>query len=908
MEKLKALLKARVFKITLVLFLIFVVLLPAIIYFITIDDGEFRDGDMSSTPYVASIYTSNAKFSKDGIKFFHTNKETGVEEEKTSLEMAEILWEEMSHTKNKVTDYLEKVEELQELMNAEVISQFPKIRNKNVDLNGTVEFKRYKTDNTSVMLEYIDKVTFDQYIQDGDIDIVNYFTLDENQNLLIGVVDKTTENLETNDPDVLPSDYSEALTEDDKVSEGSYEKIYYQVEQKVINYKEIISKYTMPFQYLWSLIVIGDDKDVSLELTELVKDSQIILSIYDNIKTTTNKNTYTYKRENKVNVSATAECSTNYGDSTKSGSWDPANEWKDTTEYEVVFTMIYEDNLPVIDVEKADVWIVDYSREYEYKPSENIKDEMIEPNERDLPDTEYIDADTNPVKSSSGDGSDLPNYDKFKDKLDELKNDLEQEVSQNVQLDVVNNQVVALTIDSTEIISCEASYFKHNVERHQKNETTEFQQKYIPKPSHTTPKVNKESTEDNFVTILLKPEHSHARYKITFEITSWLIELLEINPDTKNMVDLTKYLMYVITGIDRYGITEYDFSVYEGETFTNITGSIYGDNLFGNSYYGDSIQEKVWFMLKDMGYNEISIAGAMGNIHYESGSFDPNSVEGGYTEETGGIGICQWTNNNRGPVGRNTNLRAYADSKGKLWADEDIQLEFLKGELTPGGGADGYASYQLLNTKRVYGSSLACPSAWIDATNISDATMAFCYSFERPGKIYAESSRAARISYAEQYYNLYAGKDKPQELVDLDLTGDNKSKMQSMIAQAIQIAGDDRYTYSLTHRESQFAFDCASFVARLYEKFFGIRRLDLYGSDGRATYNLRENCLKIGREVSINTLQPGDIVWIPGHVALYVGDGQIAEAANSNRGIVKRGNWMVGSEYIDKVKFYRIIF
>ena len=35
----------------------------------------------------------------------------------------------------------------------------------------------------------------------------------------------------------------------------------------------------------------------------------------------------------------------------------------------------------------------------------------------------------------------------------------------------------------------------------------------------------------------------------------------------------------------------------------------------------------------------------------------------------------------------------------------------------------------------------------------------------------------------------------------------------------------------------------------------------------------------VGRQISRAELRPGDIVWTPGHVAIYSGDGRIIEAA-----------------------------
>lgn len=76
------------------------------------------------------------------------------------------------------------------------------------------------------------------------------------------------------------------------------------------------------------------------------------------------------------------------------------------------------------------------------------------------------------------------------------------------------------------------------------------------------------------------------------------------------------------------------------------TSNTDGDDFDG--IYGDTIQEKVWWALKDCSFSDEQVAGAMGNIHVESDGFCPTRVEYGYDENTGGIGLCQWTNAGRG--------------------------------------------------------------------------------------------------------------------------------------------------------------------------------------------------------------------------------------------------------------------
>ena len=548
--------------------------------YITLDDGTYKEGDMGNVPYAASTYIKSIKFTEDGIKFIytHTDEATGelLSETKTSSEMAQIVWDEMYKSGTTVGNYLDSVEELEELMNAEVITQYPKL-DKNVELNGTIEFERRKTDGTTVKLQFINLENFNKYIENKDISIVNYYTMDENENILIGVVDQTTETLTSDDSDMVLSDYADSLSDSDMSSTGNYSKTEYNVYSKSINYKSIVSKYTMPFQYLWSFIVTGDDKGVGLDLAKLVENSEIVISIFDNITENEDVSTYTYKKERKANVSATATSETNYGKYTKTGKWEKENAiiWKENDTYTIKHTVTYKNNKPIVDITKADVWIVDYSKEYDYNPLSQTSQEI---NSSDLDDTEYVDDGDNPKTSTNGDGKDLPYYDKFKDKLEGLIKALEKEIEKNVKLKVVNGVTDKLTM-STSITSCEASYYKHQVEKKEKDVSTEYSQKYVAKTPVNNPKVEKKTEEeikngtgqDNFVTILCDAKHTNARNKITNEITDWLFEMLEENPDTVNMVDLTSYLLYKVTGDDKRFNDSYDFSIYEPGDMNHVS-------------------------------------------------------------------------------------------------------------------------------------------------------------------------------------------------------------------------------------------------------------------------------------------------------------------------------------------------
>ena len=100
------------------------------------------------------------------------------------LTHAEILW----CTNDIYSKYLKTPEDLQRLLDAEIITQYPKIDGLPAEkLNGIVEFIRYSTDpdtqvETVTTLKWISEEEFAkkmaQYEENGNTDVLNYFTLD----------------------------------------------------------------------------------------------------------------------------------------------------------------------------------------------------------------------------------------------------------------------------------------------------------------------------------------------------------------------------------------------------------------------------------------------------------------------------------------------------------------------------------------------------------------------------------------------------------------------------------------------------------------------------------------------------------------------------------------------------------
>lgn len=539
---------------------------------------------------------------------------------------------------------------------------------------------------------------------------------------------KITDTLESNDPSV-----------------ESYSTTTFNMTATKIDYQQLVSGYQLPFDYLWTLLVIGQEKNFIFDLADLVYDSEIEITVHDNLTKNTNVSVDTYTKKTKtvtsdvkVKVSYTDVTSAPQGDTigppprltTTTGSATETGgpfEKESEVSYQTTHTVVTTTNTLDTRVTKANVWIVDYSQEFTYQtPEATVTNSSIP-----YDDEEYSDT---PDKSDSNDTAGLG-----------------EGFRSSVQSQYASQHSGAVAT----IESLKSEHYYKTVNRNTKITNTTESKKYVSSPAKIVEKTDKQSEEPNFVTLYRK----HRKFGNNIESASeWLFEALIKGKNTEDMVELTKYLLYKANGHD-YGVTEYDFSVYNPANFVTMPG-----------FYGNSVEEKVWFALRDAGFTEYAVAGAMGNISAES-EFEVDGVEGGYNEYNGGIGICQWTNNNRGTTGRNKQLRDYAKSKGKDWKDIDTQIEFLITELTPGasGPAQGYANYQLLSYKGYNGDK------WRNATSPEDAAIAFCWSFERPGTPRMD----VRTRKAREYYNMFHGKTKPS-LGNIDF-GNIDSNVQSVL-------------------------------------------------------------------------------------------------------------------------------
>ncbi len=339
-----------------------------------------------------------------------------------------------------------------------------------------------------------------------------------------------TEKIQSNDPDI----------------QGTNRTVY-DMTSTDINYKELISGYTMPFDYLWDLLVMSEDKSFVMDLADLVLNSQLEITVHDNLTVDTNVNVKTYTKKKKTITNATVRVE--YGDSADStqshsrtgGPWDDI----ESTDYKTTSTTITKTNTLDVSLTKADVWIVKYTKNYKYE----VPDKTVTNSTNTLDDTPYPDSPNDTGQSDTySHGADLL---------------AEEESKLKASYNYVDGNVTSID----EKIYNGTFNKKENI-----TDTVETK-KYVEQPSSgVKEKTDPNSKEPNFVNILLKNENQKAKHSI-LGAPKWLFNILQGNKSTANMVDLTKYLLYKATNDTKFwdANKEFDFSIFDPDNFVTTS-------------------------------------------------------------------------------------------------------------------------------------------------------------------------------------------------------------------------------------------------------------------------------------------------------------------------------------------------
>ncbi len=99
----------------------------------------------------------------------------------------------------------------------------------------------------------------------------------------------------------------------------------------------------------------------------------------------------------------------------------------------------------------------------------------------------------------------------------------------------------------------------------------------------------------------------------------------------------------------------------------------------------------------------------------------------------------------------------------------------------------------------------------------------------------------------------------------------NTAKREDIVQFALSFVGKIPYVYGGDSLET--GVDCSGFVQQVF-KHFGVDLPRTSGEQGST-----------GESISFDEIRPGDLIYYGGHIAIYIGDGQVVHASNRKTGI-----------------------
>lgn len=316
-----------------------------------------------------------------------------------------------------------------------------------------------------------------------------------------------------------------------------------------IDYQSLVGKYTMPLEYLLGFLFVGQDAGFVSDLAGLVYDSEIDISIMDNVTvdTTIIVDTYTKQidvvTETDVHVHA----------------WTPpVVDLKGTVLYEGAEIEADPQSGP-----REDTVYEKHSKTYIDRTETHTIDAGVTKANTWTADTSIA---TSPVKQepktadANGQLENMESDKKIPDKEDDVDfAGLAEKFRQEVESDYSGYKYVEATI--TKIVT---KYYFSYIDIMRNVSGRQDVSNYVMSPAEIREKTDPNSAEPNFVTLFQSLEHPKAVNNIN-SAPSWLIEMFEKNSTTADMVDLTKYLLGKANGEDSE--EGYNLSLFEPKNF-----------------------------------------------------------------------------------------------------------------------------------------------------------------------------------------------------------------------------------------------------------------------------------------------------------------------------------------------------
>ncbi len=213
-------------------------------------------------------------------------------------------------------------EYLERFLEAEIVTNYPYLGGDG--LQGTVYFERAKIDGSTTELKYIAYDEFYAMKNDGNSEIYDYFTVDTDD-WTVHVVKNSSQNS-------------------------------FEIEK--INYKNMVEKFSMPFEFTIALAMTSQNPQFALAVVNLVKDSRIVVTIAESKTTRTTNTTDTYHINKVITNIETGEVSETNEDN--------------VTEYE---PEVEESYYTSVFLSRANTWILNQITDFSYNDTGDVAGE-----------------------------------------------------------------------------------------------------------------------------------------------------------------------------------------------------------------------------------------------------------------------------------------------------------------------------------------------------------------------------------------------------------------------------------------------------------------------------------------------------------------------------------------------------
>ena len=354
------------------------------------------------------------------------------------------------------------------------------------------------------------------------------------------------------------------------------------------------------------------------------------------------------------------------------------------------------------------------------------------------------------------------------------------------------------------------------------------------------------------------PDYKFTETTNSAELLSMAMVYFDFDLEEAGKTAVTDYIRKLYNGSHTTSVATQTYTYWIDEdtveTYTdaNVTlTTYYFNDLFScklkdnfGTLSGSNTAEQVWNYFISAGFTPEATAGVMGNLYQES-HLDPTAIQNGGAGPAAGICQMETYQNYNSRWGQMAKL---AESRGKDWTDLSSQLDFMLSDMPSQFDAyTGKSPHYYPNGEWCWWPEKMTLESYKALTDVNKATEIFERVFER-GSITRMSERYESANlYYDMYKNMTPGTDVQQKIV-------NAAYSQLGV----------NYVWGGT--TPNVGLDCSGLTQYCYSQA-GI-------SIPRTSQEQSEK-----GKVVMNP-EPGDICVSnnAGHVAIYIGNGQMIEA------------------------------